>query len=153
MIIYWKKIKIFVKNELMRYENVIKINMKLDDKLYKKINIYKNYEKSYRIKKSRFNKRNNNNNYNKCNYYKLILIKFKRTNRHDNNRKRDVDVIKKHHHERLSRISNDHKFNFHIKRHNESIDLMRNRRRNEKFVKSFTHTNDNKFENAKEIDV
>ena len=77
----------------------------------------------------------------------------KRINRHDNNRKRDVDAIKKHDHERLSKVSNDHKFNFHIKRHNESIDSMRNRRRNEKLVKSSIHTNYNRFENVKEIDV
>ena len=77
----------------------------------------------------------------------------KRINRHNNNRKRDVDVIKKHHHEKLSKISNDHKFNFHIKQHNESIDSMRNRRKNEKLVKSSIYTNDNKFENAKKIDV
>ena len=93
MIMYRKKFKNDVKNKIIRYDNeisninlLIATSIELNDKLYKKklkkrnleshkkFNIYENYKKNYRTKKSRFDKRDNN--YNKSNYYKLILIKL-----------------------------------------------------------------------------
>ena len=99
IIMYRKKLKNDVKNELMRYDDkilnmnqLIATSIKLNDKLYERFlkrrnfesherfDIYKNYEKNYRIEKSRFNKRNNIN-YSKSNYYESMSMKLNFTQR------------------------------------------------------------------------
>ena len=99
MIMYRKKLKNDVKNEFIRYDDeisnmnqLIATSIELNDKLYerflkrrnleshKRFDIYENYKKSYRIEKSRFNKRNNIN-HNKSNYYKSMSMKLNFTQR------------------------------------------------------------------------
>ena len=99
MIMYRKKLKNDVKNELIRYDDeisnmnqLIATSIELNDKLYKRFlkkrnlesherfDIYENYEESYRIERSRFNKRNNIN-HSKNNYYESMLMKLNFTQR------------------------------------------------------------------------
>ena len=93
MIIYRICIKNDVKNELIHYDDkisninqLIATSIELNDKLYerflkkrnfeshKRFDIYENYKKNYRTKKSRLNKRDNT--YNKSNYYESMSIKL-----------------------------------------------------------------------------
>ena len=99
MIMYRKRLKNNVKNELMRYDDEIsninqsiKASIELNDKLYerflkrrnldhhKRFDIYENYEESYRIERSRFSKRNNIN-HSKSNYYESMSMNLNFTQR------------------------------------------------------------------------
>ena len=112
MIIYRKKFKNDIKNELMRYDDeisnmnqLIATSIDLNDKLYERFlkkrnldfherfNIYENYEKNYRIEKSRFNKRNNIN-YSKSNYYESMSMKLNFTQRRKEKNSKKNKIIK-----------------------------------------------------------
>jgi len=56
-----------------------------------------------------------------------------------------ADVISRHNYKKLSKISNDNRFNFHDRWHYESINMMWNRWRNEKLLRSFIDTNNYRF--------
>ena len=94
---YRKKLKKSIKDKFMRYDDeinnlnrLIETNIELDHKLYDKVmkkrnlisherfDIYEVFEKSYRIQKSNYDKRNNN--YNR-NYYESMSMKLNFTKR------------------------------------------------------------------------
>jgi len=62
-----------------------------------------------------------------------------------------VDAISRHNHEKLSKISNDNKFDFHNKWYYESINTMWNQRRNEKLLKLSVDINNYKSQSLQRV--
>jgi len=62
-----------------------------------------------------------------------------------------VDVISRHDYEKLSKISNNNKFDLHDKWHYELINTMWNQQRNEKLLRLFVNTDNYKSQNLQRI--
>ena len=64
-----------------------------------------------------------------------------------------VDAILRHNYKKLSKISNDNKFDLHDKWHYELINMMQNQQRNEKLLKSSVNTDNYRFQNLQKVSV
>ena len=62
-----------------------------------------------------------------------------------------ADVISRHNYEKLSKISNDNRFDLHDKQHYESINMMQNQRRNEKLLKLFVDTDNYRSQSLQKV--
>ncbi len=88
---------------------------------------------------------------------KIILLKttfiVKWFNWNDHKCQCIADVILRHNYEKLSKILNDNRFDFHDRWHYESINTMWNQQRNEKLFKLFVDTDNYRFQSLQRISV
>ncbi len=88
---------------------------------------------------------------------RIILFKtafiVKWFNWNDNKCQCITDIISRHDYKRLSKISNDNRFDFHDRWHYESINMMQNQQRNEKLFKSSVDTDNYKFQSLWRVSV
>ncbi len=88
---------------------------------------------------------------------KIILLKtafiVKWFNWNDHKYQRIIDAILRHDYKRLSKISNDNRFDLHDRWHYESINIMQNQRRNEKLFRSSVDTNNYRFQSLQKVSV